>query len=86
VAYSISLLPAAQSELGDLPKPTARRVVAKIAALAGDPRPPGCKALQGKWRGLYRLRVGNCRIIYRVDDSARTVLVVKIGNRSDVYG
>lgn len=56
----------------------------RIDALALDPRPRGCKKLQGDG-DLYRVRAGDFRIVYAVRDDVLIVLVVKIGNRRDVY-
>jgi mRNA interferase RelE/StbE len=55
-----------------------------MEALGLDPRPRGCKKLQGD-DDLYRVRAGDFRIVYAVRDALLLVLVVKIGNRRDVY-
>ena len=55
-----------------------------IGGLASNPRPPGCLKMQGG-DGLYRVRVGDYRIIYQIQDSVLTVLVVQIGNRKEIY-
>ena len=60
-----------------------RKVVRRIQGLAADPRPPGCEKLSG--RDWYRVRQGWYRVVYAVDDAARVVLVVKVGDRRDVY-
>lgn len=60
-----------------------RRVVARIASLADDPRPPGCTKLSGQ--EAYRVRQGRFRILYTVEDQRLVVLVVKVGDRRDVY-
>lgn len=60
-----------------------RRVVARIRSLAQDPRPKGCEKLTGSSR--YRVRQGNYRVVYKVVDEASTVVVVKVGDRRDVY-
>jgi mRNA interferase RelE/StbE len=62
----------------------ARRFVSAIEGLAENPRPPGCLKMQGNDE-LYRVRVGDFRIIYQVRDSVLVVLVVDIGNRRDIY-
>ncbi|MGI8911776.1 MAG: type II toxin-antitoxin system RelE family toxin [Rubrobacteraceae bacterium] len=54
-----------------------------IRELAGEPRPPGCRKLKG--REGWRIRVGDYRIVYRVNDDAREVIVVDIGHRRDIY-
>ena len=60
-----------------------RRVVDRIRRLADDPRPNGCEKLSGQER--YRVRQGNYRIIYSIDDDILTVHVVKVGDRKDIY-
>ncbi|GIV58075.1 MAG: hypothetical protein KatS3mg042_0988 [Rhodothermaceae bacterium] len=60
-----------------------QRVVARIEALADDPRPPGCTKLSGQ--EVYRVRQGNYRIVYTVADDVLVVEVVKVGHRRDVY-
>lgn len=57
----------------------------RIDNLASDPFPPGCKALKGKFAGKHRIRSGDYRIIYQVCDKELLILVVKIGQRSQVY-
>jgi mRNA interferase RelE/StbE len=60
------------------------RVNAAILALADDPYPPGSKKLQGE-ANLYRVRVGDYRVLYRIEDERLIVLVVNIGHRRDIY-
>jgi len=82
--YSIQLSRKAQKQLSALPKAIQERLQVKIGALATEPRPPGTVALQGI-KGLLRLRVGDYRIIYQVDDDILIVLVVEVGHRREVY-
>ena len=70
--------------LTKLDKPVRRRVQAAIDGLGERPRPPGVIALQGL-RGACRLRGGNYRVIYTVEDSRLVVLVVDIGHRREIY-
>jgi mRNA interferase RelE/StbE len=65
------------------PKKERQRVVAKIQGLADDPRPPGSQKLSGQER--YRVRQGEYRIVYGIDDAGLTVGVVKVGHRREVY-
>ena len=60
------------------------RIVAKIDALASNPRPRGCEKLAG-FHDRYRIRQGNYRIVYLIDDEAHEVMIYKIGDRKDVY-
>lgn len=82
-AYRIELRPAAVRVLRKLDPQVRRRVQGAIALLAQDPRPPGARALQGR-PGL-RVRVGDYRIIYTVEDDVLLVVVVRLGHRRDVY-
>ncbi|MDQ2845173.1 MAG: type II toxin-antitoxin system RelE/ParE family toxin [Actinomycetota bacterium] len=82
-AYRIELRPAAVRALRKLDPQVRRRVQGAIAVLAQDPRAPGARALQGR-PGL-RVRVGGYRIIYMVEDDVLLVVVVRVGQRRDVY-
>ncbi len=82
-AYRIELRPSAARALRKLDPQVRRRVQGAIAMLAQDPRPPGARALQGR-PGL-RVRVGDYRIIYTVEDDVLLVVVVRLGHRRDVY-
>lgn len=83
--YRLLIKPSAGREIEGLGRKKDRqRIVERIAALASDPRPAGCEKLAGI-EGRYRVRQGAFRIVYAVDDAARTVVVVKVGQRRDVY-
>jgi mRNA interferase RelE/StbE len=84
VACSVTILPAAARELAALPRATERRLRDKIETLAKNPRPPGCTKMAGA-DDLWRIRVGDYRIIYAVHDDVLVVLIVKIGHRREVY-
>ena len=84
MAYAVELKPAAARDLKAIPEPDRKRIRAKIDALAVNPRPQGVKALQGG-EGYLRARVGDYRIIYTVLDRALLVIVIRIGNRREVY-
>ncbi len=84
MAYTVEFAASARREFKALERAIQRRVATRIDALANQPFPPGAKKLQGE-RDLYRLRVGDYRIIYRVDGKRVTVLILKIGHRRDVY-
>ncbi len=81
--YSLLIKPSAAKELEALPKKDRQRVVTKIQGLATNPRPPGCEKLSGE--DLYRVRQGNYRILYTLDDKKLVVVVIKIGHRREVY-
>lgn len=81
--YRIELRPAALKALRKVDPQDRRRIQGAIALLGEDPRPPGAKTLQG--RDGLRVRVGNYRIIYTVQDDVLLVVVVTVGHRKDVY-
>ena len=84
-AYSLSIKPSAVEEVEAIStKRDRQRVVRRIAALAAEPRPRGCEKLAGP-TDVYRVRQGPYRILYVVDDAARTVDVLKVGHRREVY-
>ena len=56
-----------------------------IVSLASNPRPHGCRALQGAHKGTFRIRCGNYRVLYTVNDERGEVLVIHLGDRKDVY-
>ncbi|HEX8138140.1 MAG TPA: type II toxin-antitoxin system RelE/ParE family toxin [Pyrinomonadaceae bacterium] len=83
MSYEVLILRRAQKELVDLPKADYERVRDAVTVLAENPRPSGCKKLVG--REGWRIRSGNYRVIYEIDDSRQTVTVLHIGHRRDVY-
>ena len=82
-SYSVLMTRSAAKELERVPTKDRHRIVAKIAALADDPRPVGCEKLSGDEK--YRLRQGDYRILYEIRDAELIVTVVRIGNRREVY-
>jgi mRNA interferase RelE/StbE len=82
-SYSLLIKPSALKELEAVPSKDRRRIVTRIEGLSGDPRPPNCEKLSGLEH--YRVRQGDYRVIYSVDDEAQTVVIVKVGHRRDVY-
>jgi len=81
--YSLLILPRAQKELAKLPASEYERVRDAIRSLAEAPRPPGSLKLSG--REGWRIRVGDYRVLYDVDDKNQTVTVQHVGHRRDVY-
>jgi len=81
--YEIEFRPAALRELREIDRSTQPRIRGAIALLAQDPRPPASRQLRG--RDGYRLRVGDYRIIYTIDDGVLLIVVVTIGHRREVY-
>ena len=82
-SYKLLIASSAGKEIEALPKQDSRLIVAKITSLSNDPRPPRCEKLSG--RDQYRLRQGNYRILYEIQDLSLVVVVVKVGHRRDVY-
>jgi mRNA interferase RelE/StbE len=83
VSYDLFILPRAQKELAALPAEQLNIAERKIDALREDPRPAGCKKLAER-RG-WRIRFGNYRIIYKIDDAGRTVTIMNVGHRKEIY-
>ncbi len=81
--YEVYLKKSAEKELDGLTAKTHDRVVKKLVSLSANPRPAGAKKLHG--REGYRLRVGDHRILYEVDDNERRVEVFSIAHRREVY-
>jgi mRNA interferase RelE/StbE len=82
--YQVQISQEAQKNLRDLDKPFQTQVFRKIESLADDPRPHGVEKLKGE-EGFYRIRSGNYRILYTINDKALVVLVIRIGDRKEVY-
>jgi mRNA interferase RelE/StbE len=82
--YDVTFARSAQKELERLGEPIRTRVFLRIERLESDPRPPGCRKLEGA-EDLWRLRIGDYRVIYSIDDSRHVVDISAIRHRSDVY-
>jgi mRNA interferase RelE/StbE len=83
--HEIVLSAPAERDLKRLPAAVFRRVIAAIRALAPNPRPPGCRKLHGSGRDDYRIRVGEHRVLYEVDDIARRVRIMRVRHRREAY-
>ena len=84
MAYRVEVSPAAARQLKKIDRRLLAQIAAKIDSLAVDPRPHGCEKLSG-YENLYRVRVGDYRIVYGVEDRLLLVAVLKVGNRAQVY-
>ncbi len=84
IFYTIEFLDAAKRDIKSLSKKVQAQVIERIEKLAFDPRPHGMEPLT-KFKGLIRIRSGNYRIVYKVEDDVLTVLVVAIGDRKEIY-
>jgi len=82
--YKLRISKSAVKELSKLPKKQALRLSIKINALSENPRPKGCIKLIGS-KNEYRIRIGNYRVLYVIEDSVLLVNVIKVGDRKDVY-
>ena len=82
--YRIEVAPQALKEMRKIPDTDLDRIIRTIDNLSVEPRPPGVKKLIGA-DDLYRIRCGNYRVIYRIEDHILLVLVVRVAHRKDVY-
>lgn len=82
--YRLQIKRSAEVDLRRLAEPIFTRVNERILALRDDPRPTGVRKLQGQQEG-WRIRVGDYRVIYLIDDTARLITIVRVRHRRDVY-
>ena len=82
--YTVEIARRAIKSIAGLPRKEQHRVRAAIDLLADEPRPPSCVALAGE-ESVYRVRVGDYRILYEVIDDRLVIQVVRVGHRRDVY-
>ena len=83
-SYRVTLTRSAEKELHGLPTKMVARIMPRLERLVSTPRPPGCKKLRGGDKE-WRIRVGDYRIVYVIDDTAKTIDVTRIAHRRDVY-
>lgn len=83
MSYQLAILRRAVKELAHLPEKERRRIEADIETLSSNPRPYGVKKLTG--RDGYRIRSGDYRIVFEIDDRLRSVTILHVGHRKDVY-
>jgi mRNA interferase RelE/StbE len=82
-SYELVFSKRVAKDLRALPRQDIRRILSRVRALAEDPRPVGCEKLSG--RELYRVRQGDYRIVYTIEDQRLIVEVIKVAHRRDVY-
>ena len=82
-SYRLQLKRSAAKELEGVPAKDRRRLAERIDALAQSPRPIGCEKISGEEK--YRIRQGDFRVIYTIDDEQLAVIVYKVGHRRDVH-
>ena len=83
-SYRIEVSATAERQIRTLPRADQIRVIRVIQALAADPRPAGCRKLAA-YDDVYRVRIGRYRVLYAVEDRRLVVIVLKVGDRKDVY-
>jgi mRNA interferase RelE/StbE len=82
--YTLEIKQSAQKELDTLDDALFNRIDRKILALADTPRPTGCKKLKG-YKDQWRVRLGDWRVVYVIDDAAKLISVTRIAHRREVY-
>ena len=82
--YALFIKPSAERDLRKLSRTTRERIHLKILTLRDDPRPHGSRKLSGNLEG-WRIRVGDYRILYYIDDATKSITVVRVKHRRDVY-
>jgi mRNA interferase RelE/StbE len=82
--YEVYLERAAERDLRRLSVENFQRIASRIKRLAGDPRPSGCRKITGS-ESDWRIRVGDYRVIYEIDDKARSVKVMRVRHRREAY-
>ena len=83
MTYQLLIKPSARKELEQLSDSILRRIDEAIVKLSNHPRPVGSKKLVGA--PLHRIRIGTYRVVYEIDDNRKTVTIVTVGHRGDVY-
>jgi len=83
MSYRVEITKKAEKQIGRMDKRTAQRIADMIVSLVDDPRPVGCKKLVGDDR--WRVRLGDYRILYLIEDDVLIVTVVEVAHRREVY-
>ena len=82
--YEVYLERAAERDLRKLPAEAFHRIIPRIQALAETPRPPGCRKLSGS-DSDWRIRIGDYRVVYEIDDAEKAVRIFRVRHRRDAY-
>jgi mRNA interferase RelE/StbE len=82
--YSVTITSRAERELKRLDRPTKNRIVTAILTLSSNPRPVGCLKVKSE-EGIWRIRVSNWRIGYKINDASSEVTIIKVGHRREFY-
>ena len=83
--YKITFKKSAAKELVNLPAKVVKNISPPINKLSENPRPDGCKKLKGTHDGAWRIRIGDYRVLYIIEDSVRIIDIQKVGHRKDIY-
>jgi mRNA interferase RelE/StbE len=83
-SYRIEVSATAERQIRKLPRAERVRVIRAIQALSTDPRPLGCRKLSGH-DDVFRIRIGRYRVLYSIEDRRLLIIVLKVGDRKDVY-
>lgn len=81
--YKIEVKKSAEKELRKIPKKELIKIIDQIGSLSDNPHPPGSKKLTNQEK--YRIRIGNYRVLYKVEDEILTIFVIKVGHRKEIY-
>ncbi len=84
MSYKLIVKPTALKEIDDLPASFQERVISTLDSLQANPRPIGCKKLAGA-KNRWRIRIGDYRILYMLDDSKHEIYIYRVAHRKDVY-
>lgn len=84
MTYEVEITPAAKRQIKKLTKSVQALIIERLEQLAENPRPPSILKMEGE-EDFYRVRVGDYRIIYEIQDRVLLIVVVKVGHRSSVY-
>lgn len=82
--YKVTIKKSAARAIAKLPRNVVNRLLPPLKKLADDPRPPGAKKLQGE-TDLWRIRIGNYRVVYSIEDTILIVDVIQVAHRKDIY-
>jgi mRNA interferase RelE/StbE len=82
--YEVYLERAAENDLKRLPTTTFHRIISQIRALAENPRPSGCRKLAGS-KNDWRIRIGDHRVLYEIDEKVKVVRIMRVRHRREVY-
>jgi mRNA interferase RelE/StbE len=82
--YEVYIEKTAESDLKRLPTSTFQRVIPQIRALAQNPRPSGCRKLTGS-KNDWRIRIGDYRVLYEIDEKVKAVRILRVRHRREVY-